>query len=299
MPDAPEEPLEAFHLWREKAEGNSACDFTFHMGVSRFDESTEKQLREIVAAGVSSFKVFLAYKGAFELDDSELFQTLQLAKRLGVIVTAHTENASLVDLLQKQLLAEGKTGTEYHEPSRPPRVEAEGVNHLMTFAELTGASTYIVHLSCEEALAAAMRARNRGVNVWVETLIQFLLLDKTYAEKPDFEGSKYVMSPPLRDRRNQPVLWNGLGPDRSAPSPPITLRSTSSAKRKWGETTLPKSPTEFRPWRTASTCFTRMAWRPADSTSTASWTWPVRRPPNCLDSFRKRGQFNSAPMPTW
>lgn len=209
-PTRPEEPLEAFHLWREKAEGNSACDFTFHMGVSRFDESTEKQLREIVAAGVSSFKVFLAYKGAFELDDSELFQTLQLAKRLGVIVTAHTENASLVDLLQKQLLAAGKTGTEYHEPSRPPRVEAEGVNHLMTFAQLTGASTYIVHLSCKEALAAAMRARNRGVKVWVETLIQFLLLDKTYAEKPDFEGSKYVMSPPLRARRNQPVLWNGL-----------------------------------------------------------------------------------------
>jgi dihydropyrimidinase len=205
-----DDPLESFHLWQDKAKGNSACDYTFHMGVSRFDDETENQLREIVAAGISSFKVFLAYKGAFELDDTELFKTLRLAKRLGVIVTAHTENGSLVDLLQQQLLDAGKTGAEYHEPSRPPRVEAEGVNHLMTFAEMTGAATYIVHLSCQEALSAAMRARNRGVKVWVETLIQFLLLDKTYAEQPNFAGSKYVMSPPLRDRQNQPVLWNGL-----------------------------------------------------------------------------------------
>ena len=89
-------------------------------------------------------------------------------------------------------------------------VEAEGVHHLMTFAELTGAHCYIVHLSCREALEQAMAARNRGVNVWVETLIQYLLLDKSYAELPDFEGAKYVMSPPLRDKSNQQVLWNAL-----------------------------------------------------------------------------------------
>ena len=209
-PARQDDPLESFQLWCDKAAGNSACDYTFHMGVSRFDDTTAGQLREIVAAGISSFKVFLAYKGAFELEDEELFHTLELAKQLGVIVTAHTENAALISLLQQQLIAAGKTGPEWHEPSRPPRVEAEGVNHLMTFAELTEAHTYIVHLSCAEALAAAMRARSRGVNVWVETLIQFLLLDKTYAEQPNFEGSKFVMSPPLRDRRNQPVLWNGL-----------------------------------------------------------------------------------------
>ena len=205
-----EEPSDAFATWKGKAEGNSACDYTFHMGVSRCDESTAGQLREIVDAGISSFKVFLAYKGAFELPDDELYHTLKLAKELGVIVTAHTENGSLVAEMQKQLLAEGKTGPEFHEPSRPTRVEALGVNHLVSFAELTGAHVYIVHLSCQEALAAAMRARSRGVNVWVETLIQFLLLDKTYAEKPNFEGAKYVMSPPLRDAPNQPVLWNGL-----------------------------------------------------------------------------------------
>jgi dihydropyrimidinase len=209
-PTKKEDPLEAFQLWCEKANGNSACDYTFHMGVTRFDEMTTPQLREIVAAGITSFKVFLAYQGAFDLSDGELFWTLNLAKELGVIVTAHTENATLVAELQRHLLAAGKTGPEFQDPSRPPRVEAEGVNHLMTFAELTGAHTYIVHLSCQEALAAAMAARDRGVNVQVETLIQFLLLDKSYTALPGFEGAKYVMSPPLRDRSNQPVLWHGL-----------------------------------------------------------------------------------------
>jgi len=102
------------------------------------------------------------------------------------------------------------TGPEGHHASRPPAVEAEGVHHLMTFAELTGAATYIVHLSCQEALTEAIAARERGVRVGVETLIQYLLLDKTDAERPNFEGAKFVMSPPLRDKRNQPVLWNGL-----------------------------------------------------------------------------------------
>ena len=167
-------------------------------------------IREIVGRGIASFKVFLAYKGAFGIDDGELFNTLALAKELGVIVTAHCENETLVAELQRRLLAEGKTGPEWHEPSRPPRVEAEGVHHLMTFAELTGAHVYCVHTSCREALEAVQAARLRGVQVWVETVIPYLVLDKTYAEKPDFEGAKYVMSPPLRDKSHQPALWNAL-----------------------------------------------------------------------------------------
>lgn len=209
-PSRDEEPREAFDLWRSKAEGLSACDYTFHMGVTRFDESTEQQLREIVSEGISSFKVFLAYKGAFGIDDGELYRTLQLAKELGVIVTAHCENETLVAELQTALLAEGKTGPEYHEPSRPPRVEAEGVQHLMTFAELTGAHVYVVHTSCDEALQAALAARYRGVNVWVETVAPYLVVDRSYAELPDFEGAKYVMSPPLREKRHQPILWDAI-----------------------------------------------------------------------------------------
>jgi len=209
-PARKDDALEGFDLWMSQAVGKSACDFTFHMGVTRFDDKTEKQLREIVKRGISSFKIFLAYKGAFGVDDGELYRTLKLAKELGVIVTAHCENETLIAERQKELLAAGKTDTGQHHESRPPEVEAEGVHHLTTFAEATGAEVYIVHLSCKEALDQAIAARQRGVRVSVETLIQYLTLDKSYAERPKFEGAKYVMSPPLRDKRNQPVLWNGL-----------------------------------------------------------------------------------------
>ena len=209
-PARSDEPMEAFELWLGKATGQSACDFTFHMGVTRYDSGAESQLKEIVKRGLSSFKVFLAYKGAFGVTDEELFHTLRLGKKLGVITTAHCENADLVLELQKRLLAEGKTGPEWHHESRPPVVEAEGVHHLLTFAQMHDAHVYIVHLSCEEALREAVAGKYRGVNVWVETLIQYLLNDKTDAERPNFEGAKFVMSPPLRDKRNQDVLWNAL-----------------------------------------------------------------------------------------
>src|SRR5437762_918213 len=204
-----EKPLEAFELCLGKAQGKSACDFTFHMGVTRYDAEAERDFNEIVKRGLSSFKIFLAYKGAFGITDEELYATLTLAKKLGVIVTAHCENADLVLELQKKLLGEGKTGPEFHYWSRPPVVEAEGVHHLLTFAEMTGAHVYTVHTSCEESLAEAIRGKERGVNVWVETLIQYLLLDRTSAE-PNFEGAKNVMSPPLRDKKNQEVMWKAL-----------------------------------------------------------------------------------------
>src|SRR2546426_11767701 len=187
-----DDPMASFELWLGKAQGHSACDFTFHMGVTRYDAVAEKQFMEIVKRGLSSFKIFLAYKGAFGISDEELYQTLCLARKLGVITTAHCENADLVLELQKRLLTEGKTGPEWHHESRPPLVEAEGVHHLMTFAEMHDAHVYIVHLSCDEALREAMAAKYRGVNVWIETLIQYLLIDKTFAERPDFEGSKFV-----------------------------------------------------------------------------------------------------------
>ena len=209
-PSRQDEPLQALELWRSKAEGISACDFSFHMAVSRFDPSAEQQLREIVQRGIASFKIFLAYKGAFGIDDTELYNTLRLAKELGVIVTAHCENETLVSELQKRLIADGKTGPEWHEPSRPVRVEAEGVQHLMTFAELTGAHVYVVHTSNEDAVQAAVAARRRGVRVWIETVAPYLVLDETYAQKPDFEGAKYVMSPPLRAKQHQDALWNAL-----------------------------------------------------------------------------------------
>jgi dihydropyrimidinase len=209
-PNRNDDVLEGYQLWKSKAEGNSACDYSFHMAVPKFDAKTEGQLREIVKDGIASFKVFLAYKNFFGVGDEELYRTLRLAKELGVITTAHCENAELVAQLQQAVLARGITGPEGHEPSRPESVEAEGTHRFVTFLENTGAAGYVVHLSCAPALEAAMAGKSRGVTVFVEVVIPHLMLDKTHAEKPDFEGAKYVMSPPLRDARNQPVLWNAL-----------------------------------------------------------------------------------------
>jgi dihydropyrimidinase len=209
-PGPADEPFDAFELWRSKAHGLAAVDYTFHMSVVRFDEHVREQFRKIVASGVASFKVFLAYKGALNLSDEHLFAAMKLAKELGVIVTAHCENADAIDALQKALLAAGKTGPEWHGPSRPPTVEADGVHHLCTFAELLGTHVYTVHTSCDAAVREALAARYRGVNVWIESVIPHFLLDETYAERDGFEGAKYLMSPPLRAKANQEVLWNGV-----------------------------------------------------------------------------------------
>jgi dihydropyrimidinase len=209
-PSRNDDPLEGYHTWKQKAQGNSACDYAFHMAVTRFDRQTEGQLREIVDDGTASFKVFLAYKNFFGVDDSELFQTLTLAARLGVITTAHCENAELVSQLQQILISQGKTGPEWHEPSRPEVVEAEGTNRFATFLQETNAAGYVVHLSCGPALRAAVEAKLRGARLFVESVLPHFFLDKTYAERAGVEGMKHVMSPPLRDRRNLPVLWDAL-----------------------------------------------------------------------------------------
>src|SRR5437899_745342 len=209
-PNRNDDALEGYQLWKSKADGKSACDYAFHMSVTKFVKETESQLRQIVADGTASFKIFLAYKNFFGVDDGEMYQTLDLAKRLGVIVTAHGENAELVARLQQKLLAEGKTGPEWHEPSRPESVEAEGTGRFATFLENTGATGYVVHLSCEEALRTAVDAKSRGVKIHVESVLPHLLLDKSFAEKPGVEGMKHVMSPPLRAKHNQSALWNAL-----------------------------------------------------------------------------------------
>lgn len=209
-PNRNDDALQGYQLWKSKADGKSACDYAFHMSVTKFVKETEAQLKQIVADGTASFKIFLAYKNFFGVDDAEMYQTLELAKRLGVIVTAHCENAELVARLQQKLVADGKTGPEWHEPSRPESVEAEGTGRFATFLENTGATGYVVHLSCEKALRGALNAKRRGVRISIESVLPHFLLDKTYAERPGVEGMKHVMSPPLREKHNQAVLWNAL-----------------------------------------------------------------------------------------
>ena len=210
VPSKNEDLLEAFRLWTGKARGHSSADYTFHMGVPYFRENTEAQLEEIIGEGLASFKVFLAYKDFFGVNDTDLYKTLSFAKKHGIITTAHCENETLIAELQARHLRQGKTGPQFHEPSRPDWVEAEGVQHFTSFLETTGAEGYIVHLSSQAALQAALRAKARGVKVSIETLIQYLLLDASYAERLDFEGAKYVMSPPIRKKENQKALWDAL-----------------------------------------------------------------------------------------
>ncbi len=209
-PSRNDDALEGYELWKSKAAGSSACDYAFHMSVTKYDDKTESQLKQIVADGTASFKIFLAYKNFFGVEDVEMYETMRLAKRLGVIVTAHCENAELVGRLQQSLISQGKTGPEWHEPSRPESVEAEGTTRFATFLENTGAAGYVVHLSCRPALESAVRAKMRGVDISIESVLPHFLLDKSFAERPGVEGMKHVMSPPLRDKRNQEALWNAL-----------------------------------------------------------------------------------------
>lgn len=208
-------PWEGFNTWRSQAEGKAACDYSFHLGVSGGGEAYLNELTEIVTQEqITSFKVFLAYKDALHISDGELYAALKLAKKLGVRTTAHCENAELIAARQAELLAEGKTEPHWHHESRPPRIEALGVHHLCAFAELTGAAIYIVHLSSEEALHEAEAARKRGVDITVETLIQYLVLSHEDTKRPGFEGAKFVMSPPLREVQHQNVLWSALADGR-------------------------------------------------------------------------------------
>ncbi|MEM6257465.1 MAG: dihydropyrimidinase [Planctomycetota bacterium] len=213
-PGRDDDPWEAYQLWKSKAEGLSACDYSFHMGVTRYDPQAEAGLRKVVDDGITSLKVFLAYKGAFGVEDEELYRACMLAKELGLVVTAHCENAELVAALQQQLLSEGKTGPQWHEPSRPAQVEAEGVHHFCTFLEMTGAKGYIVHTSNRLAVEAAQGFIGRGVDVDLETVIPYLTLDETYAQRPDFEGAKFVMSPPIRSAEHGAFLWQALADGR-------------------------------------------------------------------------------------
>ncbi|MDA0803984.1 MAG: dihydropyrimidinase [Planctomycetota bacterium] len=210
-PGPKDEPLASFEAWHGRASAKSRCDFAFHQAVVRWDDLARSQLKELVATqGQASFKVFLAYKGALDLPDAHLLELLEFSAREGVIVTAHCENADAVAYMQARLLAEGKIGPEWHEPSRPVWVEADGVQHFATCCQLTGAHGYVVHTSCRAALEQAAIARARGVNLSVECVVPHLVLDDSCTHRPNFEGATYVMSPPLRTKDDQQALWLAL-----------------------------------------------------------------------------------------
>jgi dihydropyrimidinase len=202
---------DAIQTWHEKSRDKAVIDYSFHLMISEINDDVLGELPAVInEEGISSFKVFMAYKNVFQADDETLFRTLLTAKELGGLVMVHAENGDVIDYLTKKALAEGKTDPIYHALTRPPEVEGEATGRAAQLTGLAGSQLYVVHVSCADAVEKIAEARSKGFDVWGETCPQYLVLDQTYLEKPDFEGAKYVWSPPLRDKLHQDVLWNAL-----------------------------------------------------------------------------------------
>ncbi|MGE0883819.1 MAG: dihydropyrimidinase [Blastocatellales bacterium] len=204
---------EALDVWFAKAEGKAVADYGFHLICTDLPDERLPEMKAMIDQGVSSFKLFMAYPGVFLVDDGTIFKAMTAAGEHGGLICMHAENGVVIDVLVKRALAAGHTAPKYHALTRPTKAEAEGVHRAIAIAEMANSPVYIVHLSCYDALKEVQNARDLGLPAYAETCPQYLLLDYSLYEKPGFEGAKYVMTPPLRDRENQEKLWRGLRSD--------------------------------------------------------------------------------------
>ncbi|OLF12848.1 dihydropyrimidinase [Actinophytocola xinjiangensis] len=202
--------LSTLDKWHEKADGNCAVDYGFHMIVSDVNDQSLKEMESCIAAGVNSFKMFMAYPGVFYATDGEILRAMNKATETGSMIMMHAENGIAIDELVAQAIASGRTDPVEHGLTRPPELEGEATSRAIQLAKVTGAPLYIVHLSARQALEAVAQARDTGQNVFAETCPQYLYLSIEDLAKPDFEGAKYVASPPLRTKDHQADLWRGL-----------------------------------------------------------------------------------------
>ena len=196
--------------WHGKAEGKGAIDYAFHMIMTDVNEGTIQEMGQLVNEGVTSFKMFMAYPGVLFVDDGQIFRGMQRAAELGALICMHAENGIPIDILVQQALAKGHTAPIYHGLTRPQIAEAEGTFRAICLAEMAGAPVYMVHLSAERALKQVVEARDRGLPVFAETCPQYLFLSQDDMARPDFEGAKYVCTPPLRPAHMQEDMWRGL-----------------------------------------------------------------------------------------
>ncbi|GLZ33501.1 dihydropyrimidinase [Lentzea sp. NBRC 105346] len=202
--------LSTMDKWHEKADGNCAIDYGFHMIISDVNDTSLKEMESCISQGVNSFKMFMAYPGVFYATDGEILRAMQKARETGATIMMHAENGIAIDQLVAQALAEGKGEPVQHGLTRPPELEGEATSRAIQLAKVTGSPLYIVHLSAAQALDAVTRARDTGQNVFAETCPQYLYLSLEDLAKPGFEGAKYVASPPLRPMEHQGELWRGL-----------------------------------------------------------------------------------------
>src|SRR5688572_19985926 len=200
----------ALQEWKGRSDNNAVGDYSFHMAVTDFNEDTKKEIRHFIEEeGITSFKTFMAYKGALMIDDRQMIGLMQEVKEHGGMVNVHATNGDMIDYLVAKHKSEGKTAPIYHYLSQPEVTEAEASCRFADLADYTGCPGYIVHLTCEGALNAVRDATKRNQHVFVETCIQYLILDASLYEN-NFEGAKWVMSPPLREKKDQETLWAGI-----------------------------------------------------------------------------------------
>jgi dihydropyrimidinase len=205
---------DAVEEWRAKANGKQVIDMGYHMAVTDLrDGGTLEELASLPDQGITSYKLFMAYKGALMVDDETLFKTMEVAAETGALVMVHAENGDAIDVLVKKALAEGHTEPHWHALTRPPETEGEATNRAIQLARVAGAPLYVVHVSCKEAVEPIQLAREKGWDVWGETCTQYFFVDYTFLERPNFEGAKYVYTPPPRPKENQDVLWNAVRTD--------------------------------------------------------------------------------------
>jgi len=201
---------ESFNKWLDKAKNKAVIDFGFHLTVVEVNNKILKELEEIIDWGVQSIKVYMAYKNILQLSDEEIFRVMKKAARKKILVEVHAENGDVIDFNIKSLIKAGKTSPKYHAQSRPPLLEAEAVNRAIYLANAANANVYIVHLTAEASLNQIIQARKAGLKVFAETCPQYLFLTEDLLNLPNFEGAKFVCSPPLRKHSDIKALWDGL-----------------------------------------------------------------------------------------
>jgi dihydropyrimidinase len=201
---------EALDIWHQKAEGQAAIDYGFHMIIQDLPDDRLPEMDEMVRQGVTSFKMFMAYRGAVMVDDDTIFKAMVRAADNGAMICLHAEHGHMIDVLVQEALAKGDTAPRFHASTRPPITEAEATHRAIRMAEVAGAPVYFVHLSCTEALEEVQAARSRRNYVYAETCPHYLTLDNSMYDQEGFEGAKYVLTPPLRDKWHQEELWKGL-----------------------------------------------------------------------------------------
>ena len=200
----------ALKEWQSRSDNNCLGDYSFHMAVTDFNENTKKEIRHFIEEeGISSFKTFMAYKGALMIDDRQMIGLMEEVKQHGGLINVHATNGDMIDYLIAKHRGEGKLSPLYHYLSQPEVTEAEASERFADMAHYTGCPGYIVHLTCEGALNAVRNATKRNQKIFVETCIQYLILDASLYEQ-NFEGAKWVMSPPLREKKDQQTLWAGI-----------------------------------------------------------------------------------------